>query len=400
MAPRFFETYFSKHFLFLRRYVSEAEFVSNLYGIAFSGGRHLCGGHGCLCRTGAIAAIVYYFGLYNAIAFGTQWLTGWLFDKKENWIRYAFLFVLLTLGLGTQSVLGIQTQTLLLGIGNSVFHVAAGSLVLRRYTTYKELGIFVSSGAVGLALGLNCIVGPYPFLFACAVLCAVVTQRLWRTEIPEAVAVQTALTNLSIDTVSDAVSSQKTLQTEAEGFGPPETPDSNSSTVPLRWLTGLCLILLLGCIVLRGFGSGGAASQYVMLFPCVFAVGKALGGLVCDRAGYPKTILFIFLLSFLALQLSGLLAAVLLVLAFNMTMPLTLRLVHWCNPRYPGMMFGLAAGCLLPGVFYKGFSIPPQGMAVLQFLCLAAAGWLLRKSVETGARRNGSFPEQRNRMQV
>ena len=122
-----------------------------------------------------LAPIVYYFGLYNAIAFGTQWLTGWLFDKKESWIRYAFLFVLLTLGLGTQSALGIRTQTLLLGIGNSVFHVAAGSLVLRRYTTYKELGIFVSSGAVGLALGLNCIVGPYPFLFACAVLCAVVT---------------------------------------------------------------------------------------------------------------------------------------------------------------------------------------------------------------------------------
>ena len=73
-------------------------------------------------------------------------------------------------------------------------------------------------------------------------------------------------------------------------------------------------------------------------------------------------------------------------LAFNMTMPLTLRLVHWCKPRYPGMMFGLAAGCLLPGVFFKGFSIPPQGMAVLQFLCLTAAGWLLRKSMEKPGR--------------
>ena len=139
----------------------------------------------------SLAPIVYYFGLYNAIAFGTQWLTGWIFDKKENWIRYAFPFILVTLGMGTQAALGIKAQTLLLGIGNSVFHVAAGSLVLRRYTTYKELGIFVSSGAVGLALGLNCIVGAYPFLFACAVLCAAVTQRLWRTEIPEAIAVQT-----------------------------------------------------------------------------------------------------------------------------------------------------------------------------------------------------------------
>ncbi len=329
----------------------------------------------------SLAPIVFYFSLYNAVAFGTQWLTGWFFDKNETRIRYAFLFVLVTLGLGTQAALGIKAQTLLLGIGNSVFHVAAGSLVLRRYTTYKELGIFVSSGAVGLALGLNCIVGPYPFLFACAVLCAVATKRLWRTEIPEAVAVQTVLTDLSIDTVSDAVSLQNAKPAEAEGFGPPETPDSNSTTVPLCRLTGICLVLLLGCIVLRGFGSGGAAGPYVMLFPCVFAAGKALGGIVCDRAGYRKTILFIFLLSFFALQLSGLVASVLLVLAFNMTMPLTLRLVHWCKPRYPGMMFGLAAGCLLPGVFYKGFSIPPHGMAVLQFLCLAAAGWLLRKSL-------------------
>ena len=308
----------------------------------------------------SLAPIIYYFGLYNAIAFGTQWLTGWLFDKKKNQIRYAFLFVLVTLGLGTQAVLGIKAQTLLLGLGNSVFHVAAGSLVLRRYTTYKELGIFVSSGAVGLALGLNCIVGPYPFLFVCAVLCVLVTYQLRQSEIPKSVPVQAVLQNSQF------------------------------------WLTGICLVLLLGCIVLRGFGSGGAASSYVMLFPCVFAAGKALGGIVCDKAGYRKTILFIFLLSFAALQLSGLVASVLLILAFNMTMPLTLRLVHWCNPRYPGMMFGLAAGCLLPGVFYKGFSVPPQGMAVLQFLCLAAAGWLLRKSMKTEGRRNDSFPEQGN----
>jgi len=295
-----------------------------------------------------LAPIVYYFGLYNGIAFGTQWLTGWLLDKKEQWIRYAFLFVLVTLGAGTQSALGIKAQTVLLGLGNSVFHVAAGSLVLRHYTTYKELGIFVSSGAVGLALGLNCIVGPYPFLLACAVLSVFITYCMWHA-----------------DTVVF-------VQTDAGS--------SKEPGVSLNLFTGTGLVLLLGCIVLRGFSGGNAASPYVMLFPCVFAAGKALGGIVCDRAGYRKTILFIFLLCFAALQLSGLAASVLLVLAFNMTMPLTLRLIHWCNPRYPGMMFGLAAGCLLPGVFFKGFSIPPQAMAVLQFLCLAAAGWLLRKN--------------------
>ena len=324
--------------------------------------------------------IVFYFGLYNAIAFGTQWLTGWLFDKKENWIRYAFIFVFTTLALGTQSALGIKVQTVLLGLGNSVFHVVAGSLVLRHYATYKELGIFVCSGAVGLALGLNSIVGPYPFLFICAVLCILATHRLWQAKIPEAVSAQ-PIRYFSKEDVPVFSCSKEMRKTRMESSVQPDFSQKNISVVSSYWFTGICLILLLGCIVLRGFGSGGTASPYVMLFPCVFAAGKALGGIICDRLGYQKTILIIFFLCFAALQLSGLIAAVLLILAFNMTMPLTLRLVHWCNPSYPGMMFGLAAGCLLPGVFFQGFSIPPQAMAVLQFLCLAAAGWLLWKSM-------------------
>ena len=291
--------------------------------------------------------IVYYFGLYNGIAFGTQWLAGYLFDRKETWIRGAFLFVPIALGLGTVAGLGIGARTVLLGIGNSVFHASAGSLVLRRYQTYKEPGIFVSSGAVGLALGLNCIVGPYPFLVACVVLSLIAAYRIRNMNLPEA--------------------ERPASETAAPAAG------------TFSAAAGFSLVLLLGCVILRGFGSGSAGSPYLMLFPCVFAAGKALGGILCDKAGYKKAILAIFLLSFAALQLKGLFASVLLVLAFNMTMPLTLRLVHWSFPRYPGMMFGLAAGCLLPGVYYHGFSVPLQAMAVLQFLCLAAAGYLLWK---------------------
>lgn len=290
--------------------------------------------------------IVYYFGLYNGVAFGSQWLAGYLLDKKENWIRIAFLLVPIALGLGMQSALGISAQAVLLGIGNSVFHVAAGRLVLQSYKTYKELGIFVSSGAVGLALGLNCILGPYPFFLSCFVVSVIAAYRMRNMVLPETVSTF-AVASADMDSLSGAATAS--------------------------------LVLLLGCIVLRSLGSSSAASPYVMLFPCVFAAGKALGGIICDKIGYQKTILLIFLLSFAALQMQGLLGAVLLVLAFNMTMPLTLRLLHWCSPRYPGMMFGLAAGCLLPGVYFHGFSLAPQAMAVLQFLCLAAAGCLIGK---------------------
>ena len=102
-------------------------------------------------REPLMAPIVYYFGLYNGIAFGTQWLTGLFCDRKEGRIRYAFLFVLLTLGAGTLSGLGIAIQTTLLGIGNSVFHVAAGSVTLSRSGgRAAPLGLFVAPGAVGV----------------------------------------------------------------------------------------------------------------------------------------------------------------------------------------------------------------------------------------------------------
>lgn len=326
--------------------------------------------------------IVYYFGLYSAFAFGSQWFVGWLFDRKPAWLRGCFLVSAFALAAGSVPSLGIGTQAALLGTGNSIFHAAAGSLVLQQYDTYKEPGIFVSSGAIGLALGLNRIVGTYPFLLACVVLSVIVTGRLRRMSFAggfhnvtkhgiihsNMIRTQDPVQRAALQSVGDELSESGSI-----------SGDSLKRKDSLTGAAIVSLFLLLGCVVLRGLGSGSAFSPYVMLFPCVFAAGKALGGLLCDKAGYKKTILFIFLLCFAALHMSGLAAAALLVFAFNMTMPLTLRLAHWCNPRYPGLMFGLAAGCLLPGVFYRGFSLAPHAMVVLQFLCLVAAGYLLWK---------------------
>lgn len=286
--------------------------------------------------------IIYYFGLYNLLAFGTQFIVGYLLDKRTNFLPYASIISLALLGLGTVEGLGILNQVILLGLGNSIFHVAVGSLVLRKYSTYKELGIFVSSGAIGLALGLNQFVDAKIFLLICA---AVTITAYRRYEIEQ------------VDT-----SERQEL-----------------SELPLITVCS-CLVLLLGCVVLRSFGGSGGSTEYVMLFPCVFAVGKILGGICCDKLGYKNTIALIFIVGFLSLQWSGLIPAVILTLAFNMTMPLTLRLVHWCNPTYPAMMFGLAAGCLLPGFFLQSFNVIPQAMIVIQFLSLFGAWTLLERA--------------------
>ncbi|MBR1398018.1 MAG: hypothetical protein IJ563_10875 [Selenomonadaceae bacterium] len=294
-----------------------------------------------------IEPIIYHFGLYNLIAFGSQWIAGYLLDKKINLIKYAFIISLVTLGLGTISELGIDTQVILLGIGNCLFHVSAGSLVLRKYNTYKELGIFVSSGAIGLALGLNMFCRAEIFLAVYAVTTAIVFYRYNKNK----------------------------AAIEQQIYIDENTPSSTAAFAILG-----CAILLLSCVVLRGFGGSGASTtDYVMLFPCIFAIGKSLGGICCDKIGYKNTIVLIFVLSFLSLQFEGLIPILILTLTFNMTMPLTLRLVHWCNPNYPGMMFGLAAGCLLPGAFYyEDFSVAPQAMVVIQFLSLFIAGYLFK----------------------
>ena len=85
-------------------------------------------------------------------------------------------------------------------------------------------------------------------------------------------------------------------------------------------------------------------------------------------------------MSFAALQFSGNISLIVLTFAFNMTMPLTLRLLHWYFPEYPGLTFGLAAGCLLPGFFFnKYFKVMPDIMIVIQFLSLFAAWFLFNR---------------------
>lgn len=311
----------------------------------------ICGAvlHAYEIQESEFRSILFFFALYNLIAFGGQWFAGWILDKKKHWLPVAFLLALSTLGMGICGLLGTAMQTICLGLGNCVFHVAAGSYVLRRYQTFSELGIFVSSGAIGLALGLNGFVTALPFwLVAAAATAAILPGML----------------------------SCCSGNAHPAAFPLPTVARASSlvALVPLA-----CAVPLLGCIILRGFSGGGRPEDYVPLLPCVFALGKALGGIICDRIGYSRTVLLIFLLSFTALQFRGMASTLLLILASNMTMPLTLRLLHWCAPAWPGLIFGLAAGCLLPGFFFREmFSLPPQAMVVIQFLALFFVGYVFK----------------------
>ena len=123
----------------------------------------------CICclylTTADCAEMVMTYVVYNVLAFLTQPLTGWMADslKQKHWMLLASV-LLLTLAVMMASVTtdngkqttgyGLLIVSVLLGIGNSLFHVWGGKqTAVRTENDIRALGVFVSTGAFGLAIG-------------------------------------------------------------------------------------------------------------------------------------------------------------------------------------------------------------------------------------------------------
>ena len=104
--------------------------------------------------------IVPVYVTYNVLAFLTQPLTGWWADwmKQRHWMLLAAV-VLLTVavalaGLMKEGLLLTTAIAIVLGIGNSLFHVWGGKqIAVKTGNDIRALGVFVSTGVFGLAVG-------------------------------------------------------------------------------------------------------------------------------------------------------------------------------------------------------------------------------------------------------
>ena len=96
---------------------------------------------------------ILVFFLYNILAFVTQSPVGMLIDKYNR----PKLFLAISIGamLLGYAFSGVWLlSVILIGIGNSLFHVAGGKYVTDKSgNDISHLGIFVSTGAIGLVLG-------------------------------------------------------------------------------------------------------------------------------------------------------------------------------------------------------------------------------------------------------
>lgn len=281
--------------------------------------------------------------LYNSLAFTTQCLVGLVTDRCRGH-RYITAVSAGVVALGFLLPLAAPARVILVGLGNSVFHVSGGTeTLLASGGRAWKLGVFVAPGSVGLALGTL-----FPKLgvwFSAALLLACVGAAVL-----------------------------------------PADRSGRARSVLLReggislWVPAVLLI----AVAVRALGGTAAVFPWkVGVLPALLTAafvfgGKLLGGFAMDRLGaVPTALLSIvpaaFLIAFgsgsAALSLAG-------QLLLNLTMPVTLLLLYRALPDAPGLAFGLAASALWPGTIAgQLLTLTGPALWICVLLCFLAGLW-------------------------
>ena len=299
---------------------------------------HFCVDGLCLCclylATAGVSELLRYFVVYNVLAFLTQPLTGMLADgvKQRHWILLTSIIMLILAVLETIGVVACNSEasvfllvvlSVLLGIGNSLFHVWGGKeTAVRTGNDIRALGVFVSTGAFGLAVGSV-------FLSRALMLCLLIGICIL------------ALAYLLIDT--------------ARPIDTTET-DSESKAYP-KILVWAVLILIMLIVAGRSFlgesftGVIDKTPMVVLLIGALTMMGKMAGGWLVKWMGMVTSVIILVAGVIVCLVARGNHIGIALAGLFmvNCTMPITL---YWANVMLKGregLAFGLLAASLIPG---------------------------------------------------
>ena len=306
------------------------------------------------------------FLFYNLLAFAMQPLVGLAADRLRLGRGAAVSGALLTAAALPLALVpgGIAAAVVVAGLGNAVFHVGGGIVSLKAAPgRAAPIGVFVAPGAAGLAAGILAgkAGGPgWPFaaaLLALAVVLAVAPAPRLAAGRPAA-----PLASDGADFLRQAPRSALA----AAGMGAVAlllvvigVRSYVGLTLALPWKSELGLLVLLTAAVVAG---------------------KALGGLLGDRFGWRRVAVPALLVSLPLLVLGGEspAAGIAGLLAFNLTMPVTLAAVAALLPRgREGFAFGLTCLALFIGAAPAliGWAEAPSP-AVLAALLLTATAAL------------------------
>lgn len=295
----------------------------------------------CICclylTTANVGEVVMIYITYNVLAFLTQPFTGWWADRmrQPHWMLLASV-VLLTLAVLTASVMGtlsrpdvvqplLYATATLLGMGNSLFHVWGGrQTAIRTGNDIRAVGVFVSTGAFGLAIGA---------VFASWFLLYVFL--------------------LSIGVLAIASIQPPFLQEEKSSGEASGMPHRASSS--LWGVGGIILIMLIVAgrsFAGEAFTTGITKNAFLLVvLGATSMLGKMGGGWLVKGLGMWKAVLLMVVGAILCFVGKDMHIAVMLAGLFlvNCTMPVTL---YWANVLLKGregLAFGLLAAALIPG---------------------------------------------------
>ncbi len=318
-----------------------------------------------LYKTGAIGAAYAgaAFVLYNFLAFGLQFIIGGGADKFGPVAVAAAGCGLLLAGLLLPGKMWVLAVTLA-GLGNAAFHAGGGvdSLIFSRGKMTRS-GIFVSSGAVGVALGMLTggagLVGRY-IPIAAVTVCLILIILFGSThEEPAYPADMIKPGKMALTSGASAIvfCLFAVLVRSYAGF---------LFTMP--WKKGFMLVL--------------AAALFA-------ACGKALGGILADALGgrLVGTVSVIVSIPLIVLGGEYIIPSLLGIMAFNMAMPVTLFTLSEQFRGHEGFAFGLTTLALLIG--YLGFSfvtLSPVLSTIILIALTSAAGITIYLSVPGRAR--------------
>ena len=301
------------------------------------------------------------FVTYNVCAFLTQPLTGWLADrmKQRHWMLLGAdgLLAVAVLGAGVVESLGdahtsewlMLGVATLLGLGNSLFHVWGGKEVARQTgNDIRALGVFVSTGAFGLAVGA--VFASWLLLYLLLLFICLLSVTCIRMELKE-------------------------LGMRNEELG---------VRFPIGVVAAMMLAVAMRSFAGESYTTGIDKTPLLLLtLGATSMLGKMAGGWLVRGLGMVKAIILMVVGATLCWMVKSQHLALMLLGLFlvNCTMPVTL---YWTNAALKGregLAFGLLAAALMPGYLMATSATASHLLAALIPTIFIELGvlWLLKE---------------------
>ncbi len=298
------------------------------------------------------------FFIYNFLAFLSQPFVGILMDKYFQPKLFLFISIVM-LSLGYLFSFQFILSSICLGIGNSFFHVCGGKdVTIKSKNDIVSIGVFVSTGAIGLVLGQRCysealLISFFSIMFVVALILIISKEEKIDRDINWSTGVKPNKEILFLSLILIVVA--------------------------IRSFVGK--IIILDFEVSLGIFIGIAVAT---------ALGKALGGVVAKCLGPTKTILISMSIAIMCLCLGNFNPYILClgVLMFNFSMPITLYYANRISNGKEGFAFGALAAALIPG-YLLGMLEYSSFVSKLCIIILSVVSALLVCFICRGIKQNG-----------